>query len=264
MLAARSAKPLRPKTLGEGSRHERVLGPRSILRFPSKAEIGSLTLAGGTQAASDRHTMNTGEYFQALSQEIKSLQNRMRNFIGGAHWLTDGEWKESVVRSMLRRHIPKSVEIGRGFIVTATGNSRQIDVLLYSADAPVLFRDGDLVFVTPDAVLGIIEVKSKLTTAAAFREAVGKLAENAELAARNSPAEKFFGIFLFESELNLQEVLADLATSAAGNPARVIDLVCLGDREFIRWSKADPHLTCSVPKAVGHWWRVRSSGSDPG
>ena len=185
--------------------------------------------------------MNTGEYFQALSQEIKSLQNRVRNFIGGAHWLTDGEWKESVVRSMLRRHIPKSVEIGRGFIVTATGNSSQIDVLLYSADAPVLFRDGDLVFVTPDAVLGIIEVKSKLTTAAAFRKAINKLAKNAELAARNSPAEKFFGIFLFESELNWQEVLADLEASAAGNPARVVDLVCLGDREFVRWSKADPH-----------------------
>lgn len=189
--------------------------------------------------------MNTAEYFQTLSQELRSLQNRVRNFIGGAHWLTDGEWKESVVRSMLRRHLPKSVEIGRGFIVSNTGNSQQIDVLLYSADVPVLFRDGDLVFVTPDAVLGLIEVKTKITSAAGFRKAVKQLTKNAEWAARNTPSEKFFGVFAYDSEVDLRVALEALSESADGNPGLVVDLICLGEREFIRWSKADPHNTHS-------------------
>lgn len=184
--------------------------------------------------------MDTAEYFKALSQEMKSLQNRVRNFIGSSHWLTDGEWKESVVRSMLRRHLPKSAEIGRGFIVSETGNSPQIDVLIYSSDAPVLFRDGDLVFVTPDAVLGIIEIKSNISSTAAFRKAVKQLTKNAAWAKRTIPTEKFFGIFAYESNIQWHKALEVLADCADGDPGLVVDLVCLSDREFIRWSKANP------------------------
>lgn len=183
--------------------------------------------------------MNTAEYFQTLSQELRSLQNRVRNFIGGSHWLTDGEWKESVLRSMLRRHLPKSVEIGRGFIVSSAGNSQQIDILIYSADVPVLFRDGDLVFVTPDAVLGLIEVKTKIRTKNQFLKATRQLIKNAKWASRNTCSEKFFGIFAYDSEVVLSEALKILAASANGNPKLVIDLICLGDRDFIRWSKID-------------------------
>ena len=57
--------------------------------------------------------MFDSDYFISLSNELSSLKNRVRNFIQGEHWLTDGEWKESVLRSFLRRNLPKSVEIGR-------------------------------------------------------------------------------------------------------------------------------------------------------
>jgi hypothetical protein len=194
--------------------------------------------------------MNTGQYFQALSGEVKSLQNRVRNFIDGSHWLTDGEWKESVLRSMLRRHLPKSVEVGRGFIVSATGNSGQIDVLIYSSDTPVLFRDGDLVFVTPDAVLGVIEVKSNIASPASLRKALRQLARNARFAARKKWNEKFFGLFAYDATIQMEAALDLVATAAGGNPSIVADLVCLGDRDFIRWSKADPH---NVLSSLGIW-----------
>lgn len=185
--------------------------------------------------------MNTGEYFRTLDQELRSLQNRVRNFIGGDHWLTDGEWKESVVRSMLRRHLPKSVEVGRGFIVSSEGNSGQIDVLIYSAEIPVLFRDGDLVFVTPDAVLGMIEVKTRFRSVREFEAAVEQATENARWGVRRAPLEKFFGIFAYDSQVEYQDALGVLAAKADGNPGLVVDLVCLGEREFIRWTKADHH-----------------------
>ncbi len=47
--------------------------------------------------------------------------------------------------------------------MTADDASSQLDVLLFDATKPVLFRDGDLAFVTPDAVVGIIEVESRAT-----------------------------------------------------------------------------------------------------
>lgn len=151
---------------------------------------------------------------------------------------------------MLRRHLPKSVEIGRGFIVSATGNSGQIDVLIYSADAPVLFRDGDLVFVTPDAVLGVIEVKSNLTSQAALRKALHQLARNARFAARKKSTEKFFGLFAYDATIPMEAALDTMAASAGGDPSIVTDLVCLGERDFIRWSKADAHNTLSQ---LGVW-----------
>jgi len=83
-------------------------------------------------------------YFKSLTLELASLKNRVRNFINDRHWQTDGEWKESVLRSFLRRNLPSSVEIGRGFVISKDKTSQQIDILIYDADKPTLFRDGAL------------------------------------------------------------------------------------------------------------------------
>jgi hypothetical protein len=104
--------------------------------------------------------MNTNQYFLSLTQELRGLQNRVRNFIDDAHWQTDGEWKESVLRYFLRRNLPRNVEIGRGFVVSPKGCSSQIDVLIYDSTKPILFRDGDLVFITPDAVCGAVTAEN--------------------------------------------------------------------------------------------------------
>ncbi len=76
--------------------------------------------------------------------------------------MTYGEWKESVLRSFLNRNLPSSYKIVRGFIVTPEGPTTQIDLLLYKSSGPVMFRDGDLVFSSPQEVVAIIEVKPSL------------------------------------------------------------------------------------------------------
>src|ERR1700746_1972099 len=103
-------------------------------------------------------------YFESLSLELKGLKNRVRNFIEDKHWQTDGEWKESVLRSFLRRNLPSNVKVGRGFVITERGASKQLDIFIYDAASPVLFADADLVFVTPDAVIGVIEVKTSVNS----------------------------------------------------------------------------------------------------
>jgi hypothetical protein len=114
------------------------------------------------------------DYFKSISLELDALKNRVRNFINDAHWLTDGEWKESVLRAFLRRHLPKDVEVGKGFFITPTSQSKQIDILIYDAKKPVLFRDGSLAIVTFDAVLGIIEVKTSVNNSE-LRKSIKKL-----------------------------------------------------------------------------------------
>ena len=123
--------------------------------------------------------MDLVQYFQSLTYECEVLKDRVRHLIDNAHWPTDGEWKESVLRSMIRRSAPESVTVGRGFVVHQEGCSSQIDVLIYDNSMPILYKDGDLVFITPSACRGIVEVKSN-TTLPAFRKAAVKLADNAE------------------------------------------------------------------------------------
>jgi hypothetical protein len=108
--------------------------------------------------------MNVENYFESISLELKALKDRVRNLIGTNHHnLTDGEWKETILRAILKRHLPSNVEVGSGFVVKPNSSSKQIDILIYDTSKPVLYRDGDLVIITPDSVKGIIEVKTKIS-----------------------------------------------------------------------------------------------------
>lgn len=203
--------------------------------------------------------MNTSQYFLSLSQELRGLQNRVRNFIEDAHWQTDGEWKESVLRYFLRRNLPRNVEVGRGFVISPSGCSSQIDVLIYDSSKPVLFRDGDLVFITPDAVCGVIEVKSSINNAS-FAIAVERLTQNISFICNRSRSDKLFGIFAFESSVTTEAALDILFKSANGS-RNVTDLVCLGDSHFIRWWYQSPE---DRRKTVKKWCSYRPIQSSPG
>lgn len=194
--------------------------------------------------------MDINSHLKSLSSEIDALKNRVRDLIDDAHWLTDGEWKESVLRTMLRRYLPANIGVGRGFVVRPDSCSRQIDILLYDTAKPVLYRDGDLVMVTPDAVEGIIEVKATLSD---LDETFNHIAKNAEFAQRGrSPAspletlpEIFVGVFSYEwhySEQRVQSVLRALQRSAERDANRVINHLSLGDRLFIHYWRFRPEL----------------------
>jgi hypothetical protein len=68
--------------------------------------------------------MDVPRYSQSLLGELEALKDRVRQFIHDHHWLTDGEWKEGVLRNFPRRNLPNTVEVGRGFVVTDAGVSR--------------------------------------------------------------------------------------------------------------------------------------------
>jgi hypothetical protein len=211
--------------------------------------------------------MDVSAYFESVTGELNALKNRVRQIIGKSHWQTDGESREAVLRNVLRRHVPSNVAVGRGFVVSAEACSPQIDILLYDAAKPVLYREGDLALVTADAVLGIIEVKSRLT-ARNSRQSVDQLTgalefvRCAQAAAswnyqcatfdrpwerseygliRNLPAlpRRVFGaLFSYETSLTAARArdLGDqLVNACEKNPSRVVDLVSCGESLFTRW-----------------------------
>lgn len=115
------------------------------------------------------------EYQKSISKELLSIKDRLRNFIDNHHWPEDGRYKEIILTDILRKHLPKSVSVGTGFVMGEQGLSTQVDIIIYRNDFPVMFRQSDFVIVVPEPVLGIIEVKSHITGATQLTQVIDKL-----------------------------------------------------------------------------------------
>jgi hypothetical protein len=115
-----------------------------------------------------KRQINLAEFHSASTVSILPKADQVRNIIGDAHWLSDGTYKESLIRKALRETLPSSVQVGHGFIVSPPiGDdeilvSKQIDCLVYSSQimAPI-FQDEDFVIILSTEAIASIEVKSK-------------------------------------------------------------------------------------------------------
>ncbi len=195
--------------------------------------------------------MDIEAYFRSISSECETLKNRVRMFISDGHWPTDGEWKESVLRSIIRRSAPDSVTVGRGFVVTPVWQSTQIDVLVYDNTHPVLYRDGDLVFVSPASCRAIVEVKSTIRSTTQFREAASKLARDASRVSEGTQRELFVGLFAYESTIRANaDVLHYLQEAAEGDGRKIINHVVLGPSSFVKFWQQRPENGAAM---YNHW-----------
>lgn len=190
--------------------------------------------------------MDIEEHFRSLSAEFEALKNRVFNLIGGAHWPTHGDWRESILRSVLRRHLPESIKVARGFIIDGARQSTQIDILLYDAAAPVLYRELDLVVVTPNAVRGVIEVKSTIRRGE-LRDMLVKLANNSEFIAgppRGVLHRPAIGVFAYDIELGEADaptwVFRELQAAVAEQPNARIRQLCFGGNFFVHHWRTEP------------------------
>ena len=196
--------------------------------------------------------MDVSQYFRSLSTELNSLKDRVRYLIDDGHWQTDGEWKESVLRSILRRHLPKTVEVGSGFFVAPDAHSNQIDVLIYDNSKPVLFKESDLVFVATDAAQAVIEVKASIRSYALLEEVLIKLADQSEFIFERTPGNQFqtkppfVGLFAYDwhgghDPERVLDALRVAATQNGANPhTRIVNHVSLGDEWFFRYWQSSP------------------------
>ena len=206
--------------------------------------------------------MDVRAHFESLTRELEALKDRVRNFsVATPHWQTDGEWKESVLRAVLRGHLPSHIEPLRGFAVTLERGTGQVDLLLYDNRQPVLFRNGDLVFVTPDAVLGIVEVKSKIRDRASLRKALASLSEDADVIRKSRRRDKdlFVGLFSYETDLKAErhrEVLEELQSVARGCRRRIVNHVCLGCSHFSMFWPHSPDGPATTAYDTWHSYKL--------
>ena len=100
-------------------------------------------------------------YYGSLADEIKIKSEKIELLV--SHGQTVGNYREHILRGLLKKYIPSKFSVATGFI---EGLSRQIDIIIYdSFNHSPTFIEGDLVVVRQEAVRALIEVKSDLTTA---------------------------------------------------------------------------------------------------
>jgi len=192
--------------------------------------------------------------FKSITLELNAVKDRVQHVIGHTHWQSVGEWKESALRAVLRRHLPKNAAIGRGFVIADEGPSTQIDILIYDTNAPVLFQDGDFVLIPPDGLKAAIEVKSSLNISELEND-LTKLARIAEMVrshGMNKPR-PVFGFFAYEANgTNALRTAGELSKVANGHKERIIQLLSAGQSEFVRYWDCPPN----EPQTGRALWRA--------
>lgn len=113
---------------------------------------------------------NISKFFSSHSHELKSKMDRLDFLIGRDHWLSVGNYKEELLRSLLRQLLPKKYEVSTGFILALDEQGKEIkskqqDVMIWNSNAyAAIFRDGDFAIIPPEACKAVIEVKSTMTS----------------------------------------------------------------------------------------------------
>jgi hypothetical protein len=203
--------------------------------------------------------MDQAAYMVSLTDEITCIKDRIRHFIGDAHWQTDGLWKESILRTVLRRYLPPTLSVSSGFIVGRSGVSPQIDVLISDNTGPILFRDGEFIIVTPNQVRAAIEVKTRVK-AHDLEELFSKLHRTAGLLAEGASGPRpFLGLFAFEDEkIDAQRVLDSLHDNdSEKNSSEPIDCISFGKSFFVRFWRFDP-VSGQQPVHRWHAYRIEN------
>lgn len=141
----------------------------------------------------------------SFADELSALSERIRRLV--RHSGTVGTYREGLLKSLLRRHLPERYHVATGFVL---GCPRQVDVLIYDRiDYAPIFREDDLVVVPPQSVRAVIEVKTTLTSS----ELESSLALISEVAQMDDVDPPFFkGVFAFGSDLAPSRIYEDIVT----------------------------------------------------
>ena len=147
---------------------------------------------------------NRVHYLTSLTEELSAQSTRVRDLIGSRHWLSDGHHKEYILGSVISRHLPAGILLGRGFVISPAEShqcSTEQDILLVdcTTEAPI-FNQGGLLITFPNQVIAAVSVKTTLGPKEAT-DAVRGLNSVRTLVNLTSPEPTHFwcGAFAFET-----------------------------------------------------------------
>ncbi len=196
-----------------------------------------------------RDFLNYIEYHKSINAELLASRNRVRHFIGSRHNPEDGRYKEILLMNYLKKVLPSNVSVGTGFVRGREDITKQIDIIIYNQNIPTLFSEGDFVIVLPESVIGIVEVKTKLSITK-WESVIRTSHENGEIINHSI----FNGIFSYESGINFERLSNNFPDreqrlkNVLKNYGSRVNHISIGSNLFIKfWESGNPVVDDSIP-----------------
>lgn len=104
--------------------------------------------------------MNVREIFQGIANKLLTDFDQIQGQI--EHAGERGKQREAAVTAFLAKYLPKKYALGTGHVIDQKGDvSKQCDIVIYDAfNCPLLLVEEGYRIFPPEAVFGVIEVKS--------------------------------------------------------------------------------------------------------
>ena len=163
--------------------------------------------------------------FKSVTKEIESLRDKVLYFT--KHKYSNGFWRETILKRLIKRHLPQPYEIGQGFVITEKGCSTEIDIIIYDNTKPILHKEEGFIITSIDSVIGIIEVKTRT-----YKESLKNLKHNIELFNSSLYSinkkvvtpNRFHAYFSYDSYKNHKKL-----------PVTNLQFLCVGNSTFIKY-----------------------------
>ena len=108
-----------------------------------------------------------------LDEESKIMQKQFNEARGlTKHSYQQGYFFEEILRLFLKKYLPPSLDVARGFIIDSKDNiSNELDIIIFDKNkTPIFFSAGDLRIIPIETALAVIEVKTTLDTTSLKKE----------------------------------------------------------------------------------------------
>jgi len=101
----------------------------------------------------------------AQARSFGLMRDQVATLLGASQNYYSGVFREGLLRSFLRQVLPKNLEVSTGFIYgfERVPTSKQLDIIVWnSAKHSPVFRCDEFSIVTPESVIAVISVKTRL------------------------------------------------------------------------------------------------------
>jgi uncharacterized protein DUF6602 len=185
---------------------------------------------------------NHVRYLVSMASELLSQATRVRDLIGGVHWLSDGHHKEFLLIELLRRHLPNGLLASRGFVIDPNDDSicsREQDILIVdtNVEGPV-FHQAGVIIALPRSIRAAVSVKTTCERKTVI-DSVQNLNSLRTVIARHVPAGKVWcGAYYFEPDKTVRN-----------DPIKPLKYIIDGVRKYPvpTFSVIDNHLSPQGP-----------------
>ena len=157
-------------------------------------------------------------FYLSLANELSAKLRRVAAFVN--HGPSIGGYHEEALKTVLRSVLPERFGVRTGFAFSAQhGPSYQGDILIIDENHPSAyhFREGEFAVVLPEAVVCVIEVKTKLTKRT-FSEAMACLYSFRRVSGTAHPITY---LFAYESQAFTPQTLSSWYTGITGVPDEI-------------------------------------------